>query len=104
MSFRTFMAKSLIQALKLGMGDTVTLNGGDYQAIVQVNEAGTERGSRGGRRTVMSGRVTMKLIDWTTAAGAEGGSITLPDGLARITSKPTLTASTARFNIEGTGA
>lgn len=103
-SFKTFMGKSLVQSLALGMGETVTLNGNDYSAIVQMDEAGTERGARGGRRTILLGQVTMQLTDWTAASGSEGMQITLPDGVARISTKPTLTESTAQFMVEWTGA
>jgi hypothetical protein len=104
MSFDTFIGKSLIQSLAMGMGDPVTLNGNAYQAVLEVDDAGTERGARGGRRTVIRGVVTMKLSDWSASGAKEGSTITVPDGVARISSKPSLTLSVAKFNIEGTGA
>lgn len=104
MSFDTYMAESLVVALSEGMGDPITLKGNSYSAVLELQETGSERGSRGGRRTVMRGRVTMKLSDWQASGAVEGDSITLPDGPARISTKPTLTTSTAQFQVEGLGA
>lgn len=103
-SFDTHMGASLVTALSMGMGDDVTLKGKSYKAVVEVTEAGSERGAKGGRRTVIQGRVTMKLEDWIASGAVEGDSINLPDGQARITATPTLTASTAQFRVEGLGA
>lgn len=104
MSFDTFIGKSLENALALGMGDPVSLNGSNFTAVVEIDESGTERGARGGRRKVLSGTVTMRLQDWNAASAKEGDSITLPDGVARINTSPTLTESVAKFRVEGTGA
>lgn len=104
MSFKQQLGRALEQALTLGMGEDVTLNQGVYTAVVEMDEVGTTPGARGGRRTVLRGQVTMRLTDWQAAAGKEGDVITLPDGMARINSKPTITQSTAQFRVEGVGA
>ena len=103
-SFKYHMGQSLVHALEIGMGDEVTLKGNEYDAVVEVDEAGTAPGSRGGRRTVLRGVVTMKRSDWDASGAKEGDTITIPDGNARISTKPSLTLSTARFNVEGLGA
>lgn len=103
-SFDTHMGASLVTALSLGMGEDVTLKGNPYKAVVQMQEAGSERGARGGRRTVIEGEVTMKLADWNASGAVEGDAITLPDGQARISTAPSFTRSTAQFKVEGLGA
>lgn len=102
-SFDTYMAQAVVQAFAEGMSDPVTISGTEYQAIVQMDEVGTEKGARGGRRTVLRGIVTMKLSDWTASGAAEGSRIELPDGPARIVADPTMSESVAQFRVEGVG-
>lgn len=103
-TFDSIIARGLAQSLKHGMGDTVVLNGTEMKAVINLSHLGSERGSRGGRRSSITGSVALSKDDWNLAQGKQGDSIVTPDGVARISSEPTLTAGVIRFSIEGRGA